>query len=40
MYVLSKEVINKWKGVVDDNSVYEDKLKEKIEWIEKIEENM
>lgn len=40
MYVLSKEVINQWQGVVDDHRVYEDKFRETIAWLEPLEENL
>jgi len=40
LYVLSKEVINQWQGVVDDHRVYEDKFQETIAWLEPLEENL
>jgi hypothetical protein len=40
LYVLSKEVINQWQGVVDDHRVYEDKFQETISWLEPLEENL
>lgn len=40
LYVLSKEVINQWQGMVDDHRVYEDKFQETIAWLEPLEENL
>lgn len=40
LYVLSKEVINQWQGMVDDHHVYEDKFQETIAWLEPLEENL
>jgi len=40
LYVLSKEVINQWQGMVDDHRVYEDKFQETMAWLEPLEENL
>lgn len=40
LHVLSKEVINRWQGLVDDHHVYEDKLQEIIAWLGPLEENL
>jgi nesprin-1 len=40
LHVLSKEVINRWQGLVDDHRVYEEKLQEIIAWLRPLEENL
>lgn len=40
LHVLSKEVINRWQGLVDDHRVYEDKLQEVVAWLGPLEENL
>lgn len=37
LQVLSKEVVNRWQGFVDDHRKYEDKQKEVLSWITPIE---
>lgn len=40
LHVLSKEVINRWQGLVDDHRVYEDKFQEIVAWLGPLEENL
>ena len=40
LHVLSKEVINRWQGLVDDHRIYEDKLQETIAWLVPLEEHL
>lgn len=38
LHVLSKEVVNRWQGLVDDHKAYVDKISETEEWIKPIEQ--
>ncbi|KAK6636175.1 hypothetical protein RUM43_009828 [Polyplax serrata] len=40
LHVLSKEVVNRWKGLVDDHKAYSDKLKETEEWMKPLEDRL
>ncbi|XP_068085330.1 muscle-specific protein 300 kDa [Anabrus simplex] len=40
LHVLSKEVINRWQGLVDDHRVYDDKLQETVSWLGPLEEHL
>ncbi|GLH12194.1 Uncharacterized protein GBIM_16929 [Gryllus bimaculatus] len=40
LHVLSKEVINRWQGLVDDHRTYEEKLQETLAWLAPLEANL
>lgn len=40
LHVLSKEVINRWQGLVENHRAYEDKLEETSSWLTPLEENL
>ncbi|KAF4529963.1 hypothetical protein B566_EDAN017793, partial [Ephemera danica] len=38
LHVLSKEVINRWQGLVDDHRVYDEKFLDTVAWLTPLEE--
>lgn len=40
LHVLSKEVVNRWRGIVDDHKAYLDKLNEVETWLKPLEISM
>ncbi|XP_075225316.1 muscle-specific protein 300 kDa isoform X2 [Lycorma delicatula] len=40
LHVLSKEVINRWQGLVEDHRIYRDKLEETSKWLAPLEEQL
>lgn len=40
LHVLSKEVINRWQGLVENHKAYQDKLEETSNWLTPLEENL
>lgn len=40
LHVLSKEVINRWQGLVEHHNIYQDKLQETSSWLTPLEETL
>lgn len=38
LHVLSKEVINRWQGLVDDHRAYDEKFLDTVSWLTPLEE--
>lgn len=38
--MLSKEVINRWQGLVEDHRTYRDKHEETLNWLQPLEEQL